>query len=79
MNSENNILSVDDIQTMSMTDIVNAYSNGYRLDITAHKLDMSTWLGENTCLGTDPNQTCIKNQYIVAGAGGIIALVLLLR
>ena len=42
MNSRNNILSIYDIQIMSMTDIVYAYSNGYRLG--THKLDMSTWL-----------------------------------
>lgn len=81
MKSSNNVLSVDDIQTMSMSDIVEAYGNGYRLNNLSNGisgLDISTWLGEENCIGTEPNQTCIKNGYVVA-VGGIALLVLLTR
>lgn len=78
MNSRSNTLSVDNIQTMSMSDIVNAYSNGYSLDTKIQGLDISTWLDESFCIGTAPSQTCIGNKYLV-GIGGIVALILLTR
>lgn len=83
MNSSNNVLSlsVDDIQTMSIYDIVEAYGNGYRLNNLSNGingLDISTWLSEESCVGTEPNQTCVKNGY-VAAVGGIALLVLLFR
>lgn len=78
MNSSNNVLSVEDIQAMSISDIVEAYSNGYRLSNGINGLDIGTWLSEESCIGTEPNQTCIKNGYMAA-IGGIALLVLLTR
>ena len=74
----NKILSIEDIENMSMSDIVELYSNGYNLDTSIQGLDVSTWLGEDFCIGTEPNQTCIKNGYIAA-IGGIALIVLLTR
>ena len=85
----NKNLSVNDIQTMSMSDIVDLYNNGYglnnlsdigieTLDVSVQKLDISTWLGETTCIGTAPSQVCFKNEYPII-AVGVIGLVLLLR
>lgn len=84
MDSSDNTLNVDDIQTMSMTAIVNLYNNGYKLnslsDIGIKKLDIdvTTWLNNTTCLGTTSNQICFKNEYPIIVAG-VIGLVLLLR
>lgn len=77
MNDSYKILSVDNIQSMSMSDIVSAYRSGYKLDdfdSGTKRLDISTWLSETTCIGT----SCIGNQYVIAGVG-ILALVLLIR
>lgn len=77
----NAVLSIDDIQTMSMSDIIEAYGNGYKLDNVSnsiHGLDITAWLNDSTCVGTDPNQMCVQNTYIVASIG-IVALVLLMR
>lgn len=82
MNSSDSFLSVDDIQSMSMSDIVLAYSNGYKLnnlDTSIKELDLTTWLQEDTCIGTAPNQMCIKNEYGLIAIGGVVALILLFR
>jgi hypothetical protein len=81
MDSSNKILNVEDIESKSMSDIVNLYNNGYKLnnlDTTIQGLTISTWLNERFCVGTAPNQTCIGYKYIIGGVG-IIALVLLLK
>jgi hypothetical protein len=82
MNSSNKTLNVEDVQNMSMTDIVNLYSNGYELenlDTNIQGLDISTWLQTDTCIGTTPNQICLKNGYGLIAIGGVIGLVLLFR
>lgn len=78
MNDSYKILSVNNIQNMSISDIVSAYRGGYRLDTNIQRLDISTWLNTDACFGTDPNQICIKNGYM-AVIGGIVLLVLLTR
>ena len=78
MNGRNNTLNVDDIQTMSISDIVNLFGNGYSLDTKIQGLTVSTWLNESFCIGTAPSQTCIGKKYVIGGVG-IVALVLLLR
>ena len=81
MNNNNKILNVEDIESKSMTDIVDLYNNGYKLnnlDNSIQGLDISTWLQTDTCIGTAPNQICFKNEYPVI-AVGVIALVLLFR
>ena len=82
MNDTNKILSIADIESMSMSDIVDLYSNGYKLnnlDNSIQELDISTWLQTDTCVGTAPNQMCLKNEYGIVAIGGVIALVLLFR
>jgi hypothetical protein len=77
MNDSYKILSVDNIQSMSMSDIVSAYRSGYKLDdfdSGTKRLDISTWLSETTCIGS----SCIGNQY-VAAIGGLTLLILLTR
>ncbi len=86
MDSSDNTLNVDDIQTMSMAAIVNLYNNGYKLnslsDIGIKKLDVdvTTWLNNINCLGTTPNQVCFKNVHIlIVGIIGVVGLATLLR
>jgi hypothetical protein len=82
MNNKNKTLNVEDIENMSMSDIVDLYNSGYKLnnlDTSIQGLDISTWLQTDTCIGTIPNQMCLKNEYGVMAIGGVVALVLLLR
>ena len=82
MNNTNRTISIEDIESMSMSDIVNLYNNGYKLEnlnTNIQRLDISTWLQTDTCIGTVPDQICLKNEYGIMAIGGVIALVLLFR
>ena len=80
MNNTNRTLSIEDIESMSMSNIVELYGSGYKLDNRdVYGMDINTWLQADSCIGTDPNKMCLKNEYTIIAIGGVIALVLLFR